>query len=64
MMVLRSEKAPKREQKWSQKQFKIEAEIEDEKGSLLGPCLGRLGFVLVLIVESKIMFKNNGFYRF
>ena len=55
MTILGSKKGAKREPKCSQKRSKIEAEIEDEKGRSLGPCLGRLGVVLVLTLESKIL---------
>ena len=55
MTILGSKKGAKREPKCSQKRSKIEAEIEDEKGRSLGPCLGRLGVVLVLTLESKII---------
>ena len=55
MTIWESKKGAKREPKCSQKQSKIEAEIEDEKGRSLGPCLGRLGVVLVLTLGSKIV---------
>ena len=57
MTILRSQKAAKREPKWSQKRSQIEAQIEAEKCSSLGPSLRRFGFVLVTIVESEII--NN-----
>ena len=61
MMILRWQKGPKRESKWSQKRSKIEAEIEDEKCSSLGPSLGRFGVALVSISGSKII-KNHWFF--
>ena len=63
MTILESKKGAKRELKCSQKLFKIEAEIEDEKGRSLGPFLGRLAVVLVLTLESKII-KNHCFCMF
>ena len=54
-MNFEAQKGSQRGLKWSQERSKVEAKIEDQKGSSLGPCLGRFGVLLVLILGSKVI---------